>query len=157
MLTISLDRVIDLLDKAAEVELPAAETEIAPDGVSEAIVLDAEELADVLANDPAYGALLEAVSRLTPDETDEILALALFARNAASLDEWQAVVEEARELPDDSAVGELMRTLLLTDELEVALERLGFLGGDEDDEADLDEDEESEEAEEDEESEEDED
>jgi Protein of unknown function (DUF3775) len=145
MLTISLDRVIDLLDKAAEIELPDAEIETTADGITEEIVLDAQELADILADDPAYGALLEAVSRLTPDETDEILALALFARNALSLDEWQSVLEQARELPDDSTVGELVRTLLLTDELEVALERLGYLSGDEGDEAELDETEEEDE------------
>jgi Protein of unknown function (DUF3775) len=148
MLTISLDRVMDLLDKAAEVELPDAETEIDADGITAELELDADELADILADDPAYGALLEAVSRLTPDETDEILALALFARNALSLDEWQSVLDQARELPDDSAVGELVCSLLLTDELEVALERLGYLSGDEDDEAELEEDEESEEKEE---------
>lgn len=145
MLTISLDRLLDLLDKAAEVELPEAETTVAEDGVTEAAALDSEVLAEILADDPAYGELVTAVSRLTPDETDEILALALFARNAASLDEWQAVVEQARDIPDESAADELLRTLLLTEELEIALERLGYLGDDNDDGSDEEEGEEDEE------------
>ena len=155
MLTISLDRLLDLLDKAAEVELPEAETTVAEDGVTEAAALDSEELAEILADDPAYAELAAAVGRLTPDEADEILALALFARNAASLDEWQAVVEQARDIPDKDAADELLRTLLLTEELEIALERLGYLG-DDDDGSDEENDEEEEE-EDDEEEEEDED
>ncbi len=148
MLTISLDRLIDLLDKAAEVEIPESETETADDGVTEEVELDADELAEILADDPAYSELVEAVSRLTPDEADEILALALFARNAASLDEWQAVVEQARDIPDESAADEVLRTLLLTDELETALERLGYLGEEDEEESDEEGEEEEEEEEE---------
>jgi hypothetical protein len=100
----------------------------------------------MLADDPAFGQLVEAVGRLTPDETGEVLALALLARNAASLDEWQAMVEQARTIPEETIADELLRTLLLTDELETALEQLGYLA--EDDEEDEEEDEEEEEGEE---------
>lgn len=124
MLTISLDQIVELLEKAAEVDIP--ETAITEDGAEEETEMSAEALEEVLADDPAYGDLVEAVERLTPEETDEVLALALLARNAASAEQWQAVLEQARAVPEEDAADELLRTLLLTDELETALEQLGY-------------------------------
>jgi Protein of unknown function (DUF3775) len=128
MLTISLDRLVDLLEKAAEVDIP--ETVITQDGAEEETEMSAEALEEILADDPAYGDLVEAVERLTPEETDEVLALALLARNAASAEQWQALVEQARAVPEEDAADELLRMLLLTDELETALEQLGYFAED---------------------------
>jgi hypothetical protein len=132
MLTISLDQLVELLEKAAEVDIP--ETAITEDGAEE---MSAEALEAILADDPAYGDLVQAVERLTPEETDEVLALALLARNDASAEQWQAMVERARAIPEEDATDELLRTLLLTDELETALEQLGYFAeeAEEDDEA----------------------
>jgi hypothetical protein len=124
MLTISLDRLVDLLEKAAEVDIP--ETAITEEGAEEETELSAEALEEILADDPAYGDLVAAVERLTPEETDEVLALALLARNAASAEQWQAMVEQARAVPEDDSTDELLHALLLTDELETALEQLGY-------------------------------
>ncbi len=124
MLTISLDRLVDLLEKAAEVDIP--ETAITEDGAEEETEMSAEALEEILADDPAYGDLVEAVERLTPEETDEVLALALLARNAASAEQWQAMVEQARAVPEEETTDELLHMLLLTDELETALEQLGY-------------------------------
>jgi len=135
MLTISLDQLVELLEKAAEVDIPeAAITEDAAEAETE---MSAEALEEVMADDPAYGDLVEAVERLTPEETDEVLALALLARNAASAEQWQAVLEQARAVPEEDAADELLRTLLLTDELETALEQLGYFAeeAEEDEEA----------------------
>ncbi|HUC69386.1 MAG TPA: DUF3775 domain-containing protein [Stellaceae bacterium] len=115
---------MDLLEKAAEVDIP--ETAITEDGAEEETEMSAEALEESLADDPAYGDLVEAVERLTPEETDEVLALGLFARNGASAEQWQAVVEQARAVPEAEATDELLRMLLLTDELETALEQLGY-------------------------------
>jgi hypothetical protein len=132
MLTISLDQLVELLEKAAEVDIP--ETAITEDGAEE---MSAEALEAILADDPAYGDLVQAVERLTPEEADEVLALALLARNDASAEQWQAMVERARAIPEEDATDELLRTLLLTDELETALEQLGYFAeeAEEDDEA----------------------
>ena len=134
MLTISLDRLVDLLEKAAEVDIP--ETAITEDGTEET-EMSAEALEEMLADDPAYGDLVESVERLTPEETDEVLALGLLARSDASAEQWQAMVEQARAIPEDVAADELLRMLLLTDELETALEQLGYFAeeADEDEEA----------------------
>jgi Protein of unknown function (DUF3775) len=145
MLTISLDRLIDLLDKAAEVDVPETE---AADNFGEAARFDAEEIETILADDPAYGELVQAVRQLTPEESEEVLALALLGRNAASLDEWQVLIEEARGASTEERAEALLRALLLTDELETALERLGYLAEEDEDEEDEDEEEEEEEEEE---------
>lgn len=128
MLTISLDRVIELLDKAAEVEVP--EMAFPEDGAERKAEIGSE-LEEILAEDPAYGELVAAIERLSPGESGEVLSLALLARNAASLDEWQAMVEKVRSLPEAAIGDELLRILLLTDELETALEQLGYLADDE--------------------------
>jgi exosome complex component RRP41 len=138
MLTISLDRLTDLLEKAADVEIPEAEDDADAE-------LGVEELGEVLADDPAYDVLVTAVEALAPQETEEVLALALLARNAASLDEWQAMVERARAVEEDEASEEIVRVLLLTDEIETALAQLGYLAGDESDAEEEEEEEEEEE------------
>ena len=126
MLTFSLERVADLLEKAAEIELPEPalideDAEAAPD--------DAED--GSLAGEPAYQALREAVAALTPDEAYDILALALLERNSADPDEWQAMLERARETPEDEIDDEIIALLVETDDIELALARLGY-GFDED-------------------------
>jgi hypothetical protein len=122
---LTLDRLVDVLEKAAEVDI--AEIAITEDGAGpEQTEMSAKTLEEILADDPPYGDLVEAVERLTPEETDEVLALALLARNAASAEQWQAVLEQARAVPEEDAADELPRTLLLTDELETALEQLGY-------------------------------
>ena len=145
MLTIPLDRLLALLDKASAVEIPvpaSSEDETAGDETD-------APLGEVLAGDPAYGEMMEAIGTLTPDEVYELLALGLLARNGAALDEWQAMVEQAQATPEESAVDELVQTLLLTDEIEIALERLGYaLDGDEEGEEEEEEEDEGEEDEE---------
>lgn len=129
MLTISLDRLVDLLDKAAEVDLPET---AAAEELGEGAEDGAEGLDEMLAEDAAYEDLVQAVERLTPEELDEVLALALLARNAASVEQWQALVEEARAVPEEEAVDQVVRALLFTDEVEAALEQLGDLEAEDD-------------------------
>jgi Protein of unknown function (DUF3775) len=143
MLTISLDRLIDLLDKAAEIDMP--ETAHAEEGAQGRAAGGVEGLEELLADDPAYGNLVEALDQLTPEEANEVLALALLTRNDASLDEWPTMLEQARILPDEATASELLRLLLLTDELELALERLGYIADDEYEQSDEEEEEEGEE------------
>jgi uncharacterized protein DUF3775 len=71
---------------------------------------------------------------LALDEIYELLALGFLARNAATLDEWQAMIEQARAVPEEDLFDELIQMLLLTDEIELALERLGYGVEDGDDE-----------------------
>jgi hypothetical protein len=115
MLTISLDRLFELLDKASEIEVavPAA-------------ALTADDLSLILVDNSTYWQMIDLLEGLAPDETYELLALGFLARNAAGLDEWQAMIEQARAVPEERLVDELIPMLLLTDEIERALERLGY-------------------------------
>jgi hypothetical protein len=152
MLTISLERLSDLLDKAAEVDLAEAvlieedEDEIGGEATSEAL--------DTTTDDPAYQEFVDLVESLSPEEISELLALGLLARNDAGPEEWQTMLDQARAVPEEDRLDEVVRMLLLTDEIEAALDRLGYgMDADQDDEEeDLeDEDEEADEEEEDEE------
>jgi Protein of unknown function (DUF3775) len=138
MLTISLDRLFEVLDKASEVEVAE------PVEAAASRMQTIDDLDLVLADDPAYREMMALLDTLGPDEIYELLALGFLARNAAALDEWQAMIEQARAVPEDSVFEELIRMLLLTDEIELALERLGYSvvdGDDEDEDEDEDEEE----------------
>jgi hypothetical protein len=134
MLRISIDRIDDLLDQASDVQL---ELDFDADEAA-ATAAEVAELAEVLADDPAYLRFVETLATLTTEEVYELLALSLLARNDAAADEWESILEETRSLPEESLRDELKRALLLSDEIETALERLGFTAADEDDEGDED-------------------
>lgn len=123
MLTISLDRLGDLLEKAAEIDLilpvPTDDEEAGSTAVEQMIV------EDVVA-DAAYQDLLQSLKALPPNEQYELLALGLLGRNDAGADEWQAMLDEARALHAEDILGEVARIMLLTDEIETALDNLGI-------------------------------
>jgi hypothetical protein len=144
MLTISLERVADILGKAEEVELPV---HAAPAAGAETTLGEADAIDELLADDPAYQALTTAVATLSPGEACDLLALALLARNSADLDEWQAMLEQAREVPEDEVVDQIVEILVLTDDIELALERLGYVVEDEEEDEEEEEDEAEEDAE----------
>ncbi len=128
MLTISLERVVELLDKADEIELP--EPALRGDA-AEAVIGDADAIDELLADDPAYQRLAAAVAALTPGEACDLLALALLEQNSAALDEWQAMLEQARDVAEDEVTDQILETLVLTDDIVLALERLGYVVEDE--------------------------
>ncbi|MGO8919078.1 MAG: DUF3775 domain-containing protein [Stellaceae bacterium] len=129
MLTISLERVVDLLDKADEIELP--ELALPREG-AEAAISEADEIDELLADDPAYQALAAAIATLTPGEACDLLALALLEQNSAERDEWQAMLERARDVPEDEVAEQIVQALVLTDDIVLALERLGYSVADDD-------------------------
>jgi hypothetical protein len=143
MLTIPLDRVMELLDKAAEVEVPVLP--IAEDETETIGIVDTEALDEVLAEDPAYQALVEALEALSPQELRELLALSLLTRNDAGAEEWQPMVQQAQAVPEDNTLEMLISALLLTDDIEQALERLGYAEAESDEEGEEEEEEEEEE------------
>lgn len=136
MLTISIDRIGDLLDKASDVDVPQP---VLGGDTDEEKAPAVGGLAEALADDPAYRQFVEALAALTAGELYDLLALSLLARNDGSPDEWPTIAEEAREFPEETILDELACTLLLTDEIETALERLGYSIQDEEDEEGEDE------------------
>jgi hypothetical protein len=145
MLTISIDRLDELLEQASDLvfELDLADEE---DGTETAV--EVADLADTLGDEPAYQRFAATLAGLTTEEVRELLALGLLARADASAEDWPALLEEIRGLPEETLRGELTRALLLSDDIETALERLGIFAldeaveddGDEDDEDDEEED-----------------
>jgi uncharacterized protein DUF3775 len=141
MLTISLERLSDLLEKAAAVELalplPADDEEGGP--FAEEEIVGEDDL-----DDDAYRDLLQSLAALPREEQQELMALALLARSDVGSDEWESMLEQAGSQLGENPSDELARILLVTDEIETALDRLGI------DSEDLEEDTEEGETEEDE-------
>lgn len=142
MLTIPLDRVMELLDKAADVEVPVLP--VVEDETEDGAIMDIDALDDILAEDPAYQALIAALEGLSPQELRELLALSLLARSDGGSEVWQPMIEQAHAVPEDDRLDILVSTLLLTDDIEQALERLGYAEEESEDETDEDEEEEEE-------------
>ncbi|MDE2166938.1 MAG: DUF3775 domain-containing protein [Alphaproteobacteria bacterium] len=138
MLTIPIERITLILDRASEVE-PAdliesevqAETETGEAGdesVEEAFVTPAQRL------------LIAALETLNNDDLYELLALAEMAGFEGSPGSWDSAVRRARLTAAEDAVDHLVRILVLSDAVEVGLDRLGYDLADETDEADEGED-----------------
>jgi Protein of unknown function (DUF3775) len=149
MLTISIDRIDDLLDQAAEVQL---ELELA--GEEAASEVETASLAQLFGDEPAYQRFTETIDGLSTGEVQELVALSALGRADTTADDWPEILEETRGLPEESLRDVLARALLLSDDIETALERLGIFAmeyEDDDEEDDEDEDEDSDEEEKDEE------
>jgi len=123
MPTIPIDKISVILNQASDVEpadVIAREIAATFDGAND------ERAEDVLAGAPAQRALVETLEGLTTDEAHELLALAelaAFDRDTAS---WGAAVQRAQAIAADDAVGRLLRILVLSDAIEVGLDRLGL-------------------------------
>jgi hypothetical protein len=125
MLTISLDRLSDLLEKAAAVELalllPANDGEAGSPGEEEIVSEDPID-------DKAYRDLLQSLAALPREEQQELMALALLGRSDGASDEWDSMLEQADSQLGENPTDELARIMLVTDEIETALDRLGIDG-----------------------------
>jgi len=123
MLTIPIDKIAVILNQASDVE-PAAviarEIAAAFDGAND------ERTEDVLANAPARQVLIDTLDGLTTDEAYELLALAELAAFDGDTESWSAAVQRAQAIAADDAVSRLLRILVLSDAIEVGLDRLGL-------------------------------
>lgn len=123
MLTISLDRLSDLLEKGAAVELVfpllADDEEVGSPG-------EEESVGEGALDDEAYQHLLKSLTALTREEQQELMALALLARSDGGSGAWESMVEQAGSQLGADPSDELARIMLMTDEIETALDRLGL-------------------------------
>jgi Protein of unknown function (DUF3775) len=151
MLTVPIETIADLLDKASLVELSVLEMiedeDLSETEAEEEAAPDEEEEEDN--EDAAYRDLAAAIDRLPAAQIYELLTLAQLGAEESEADTWDEAAAEARAIPADVATEELIRTLVLTDAIETALEQLGYTFEEEDDEV-LDEEDEDEEDEDDE-------
>jgi hypothetical protein len=136
MLTMPVDRITILLEQAAEIELPPSDDTAESEAEGESDGLDT-----ALADDPAYRELTDALEGLTLPEVYELLAVAILGESDDAEGAWEQAVQEAQTIPAADALDELASVLVLTDAVEIGLDRLGYTL-DEDDEIDSVDDEE---------------
>ncbi|HUZ73540.1 MAG TPA: DUF3775 domain-containing protein [Stellaceae bacterium] len=137
MLTVPIDVIADLLDKASIVELSVLEM-IEDEETAEPETADAVAEDDDAENpdDDAYRELVAAIEALSPDQVYELLTLAQLGAEESEAETWDEAAAEARAIPEDVTGEELIRALVLTDAIENALEQLGYTFEDDDDDDD---------------------
>ena len=128
MLRMPIEAIVDLLDKAAAVEITVFE---ADEDETEIDAGDAEAEED-LAEDPSYRELADAIEEMSPDELQQLLTLARLGAEETEASTWEEAAAEASAIPEDERIEELLRALILTDAIESALAHLGYELGDED-------------------------
>ena len=122
MLRMPIEAIVDLLDKAAAVEITVFE---ADEDETEIDAGDAEAEED-LAEDPSYRELADAIEEMSPDELQQLLTLARLGAEEAVASTWEEAAAEASAIPEDERIEELLRALILTDAIESALAHLGY-------------------------------
>jgi Protein of unknown function (DUF3775) len=123
MLTIPFDKIAIILNQASDVEpadVVAAEVAAAFEGAND------ERSEDALAGTPGRQALVETLEGLTTEEVYELLALAELAAFDRDTDSWNAAVQRAQAITTEDAIDRLLRSLVLSDAIEVGLDRLGY-------------------------------
>jgi len=123
MLTIPFDKIAVILNQASDVEpaeVVAAEVAVAFDGAND------ERSEDALTGAPGRQALVETLEGLTTEEVYELLALAELAAFDRDTDSWNAAVQRAQAIAAEDAIDRLLRSLVLSDAIEVGLDRLGY-------------------------------
>jgi Protein of unknown function (DUF3775) len=124
MLTIPIERITLILDRASAVEpadviLSEAQAEAETEDTGD----DGEEAEFAT---PAQQSLIEVLETLTQDELYELLALAEMAGFDGGPPSWQSALARAQATAADNAVEHLVRILVLSDAVEVGLDRLGY-------------------------------
>ena len=119
MLAMPIGRIAVIIDQAADVDSSSFDDE------NETEAADAAGRADE-ADDSADTALAEMLDDLTPEETYELLALALLGESENADQSWGAAVERAQAIDEDEALDRLVRSLVMTNAIEIGLNRLGY-------------------------------
>ncbi|MDE2230272.1 MAG: DUF3775 domain-containing protein [Alphaproteobacteria bacterium] len=124
MLTIPIDRIAVILGRASDVE-PA---DVITGDVAAALESSSDRRTEeeFFGNAPARRALIDALESLTPDEIYELLALSEMAAFDGSAESWNSAVQRAQAIAADDAIDRLVHVLVLSDTVEVGLDRLGY-------------------------------
>ncbi len=135
MLTMNIDVIAALLDKAARIEASniAIEEE---DGADASDGSDPDE--EFAGEDGAHSELVAAVAGLSPGEVNEILTLHwLGGEGSGTTMTWQDAMDAAQNVPDEERLETLVEALILAEAIEASLAALGYsLDEDEDEDED---------------------
>ena len=124
MLTIPIERITLILNGASAVELTdVIESEVQAEAEAEETGDDSAEEAFAT---PAQRSLIAALQTLSPDELYELLALAEMAGFEGSPGAWDSAVQRAQTTAAEDTIERLVRILVLSDAVEVGLDRLGY-------------------------------
>jgi hypothetical protein len=117
MLTISPEKVCYVIAKARELEVKVAPEELDDDGMGRIL----EDYAD----DPTLEELKSFLEAQSDDEVSELLALTWIGRGDYTVEEWQEVLSQVRDVRERHTVDYLLGTPLLPDYLEEGLAQCG--------------------------------
>lgn len=122
MLSIPTEKIEFLLNQAAIIESPIEKDEqsfdfdVAEDGWDERI-----------ADTEPYQALAASLEDLSAEELYELLALVELAKeDEAEKQPWNDLVGDFQDIPQDEAIKNLLRALIMTDAIETGLQKLGY-------------------------------
>src|SRR5262245_61855903 len=119
MLTISLEKLAYIIEKAREFDV-----EVAPVNENERSDSNDEGIVEILeetSRNPTYQELVGSIETLNDDERDEVVALAWLGRGDFSKDEWRRARAAAHERHNGREAAYLAGTPLLADYLEEAV------------------------------------
>ena len=122
-LTISSESVCYIIVKAREYDVKDVVTE--PDPGSNASDDNMVSVLEAHADDPTRREIVAFIRGLDIDEQVDLVALFWLGRGDGTLEDWEALREQAREQHDDGTAGYLLGEPLLSDHLEEGLSQFG--------------------------------
>jgi hypothetical protein len=118
-LTINPDKVCFVAAKAREINVKVAPEGLADDGD------DMERILEDYADDATYQELKAFLDAQSDDVLRELLALTWIGRGDYTVDEWQKVLGDIKDVRDQHTAEYLLGTPLLADYLEEGLSQFG--------------------------------
>ena len=123
-LRISPEKVCFVVVKARELDVQVAPSEL-EDG-SNATDDDMAAILEDYAGNPTYEELRSFLEALNDDELEDLLALTWLGRDDYTIDDWDDVLAEVRDVRERHTIDYLLGTPLLPDYLEDGLAAFGL-------------------------------
>ena len=123
-LRISPEKVCFVVVKARELDVQVAPSEL-EDG-SNATDDDLAAILEDYAGNPTYEELRSFLEALNDDEVEDLLALTWLGREDYTIDDWDDVLGEVRDVRERHTIDYLLGTPLLADYLEDGLAAFGI-------------------------------
>jgi hypothetical protein len=124
MLTISLEKLAYIVEKAREYDAEVAPEALEEEG-SNPTDDDSRAILEDTPDNPTVQELRDAIDSLNTDQREELLALVFLGRGDFDAKAWREALRQARDTADVHETDYLLGTPLLADYLEEGLEALG--------------------------------
>jgi hypothetical protein len=123
-LRISSEKVCFIVVKARELDV-----QVAPSGLEDGSNATDDEMAAILedtAANPTAEELKSFLEALNDDEVEDLLALTWLGRDDYTIDDWDDIMAEVRDVRERHTIDYLLGTPLLADYLESGLDAFGL-------------------------------